>query len=194
VAEPAGEGSAGADEPEDDGKGRGRTTRILTIGGLLVGLIAGSVGLLFTLEPGLTPCLGENEARFTGAPVFPHASYRAHLIRNGVSRSQAAKEPNLRGAEVRFSYRASGLRGKNLAATWSLLTIERDGTLGPVVREQDRALALTIKPNGCTETGGDDLFVEIPNPRKNYRVVLELYRDVGLTDRLALIETATFHG
>jgi hypothetical protein len=194
VAEHASEGKAAADESEHDGKGWNRTTRVLTVGGLLVGMIAGAVGLLFTLAPSLTPCLGNNDASFTGAPVFPHSSYRAHRIRNGASRAQAAKEPNLRGAEVRFSYHTSGLRGKELAATWSLLTIERDGTLGAVVRDQDRALALTIKPQGCTETGGNDLFVETPTPRKRYRIVLELYRDSQLTDRLALTETVAFRG
>jgi hypothetical protein len=169
-------------------------TRVLTVGGLLVSLIAGTVALLFTLEPKLKPCLGDEDALFTGTPVFPRANFREHLIRTGVSREAAAREPNLLGAEIRFSYRTTGLRGAELAVTWSMLRIERDGTLGAVVRGQDRALAMTIKPGACSETGGNDLFVEIPKARKRYRVVLELYRDRRLTDRLALSQTVVFRG
>ena len=41
---------------------------------------------------------------------------------------------------------------------------------------------------------GKDLFVPIDDPRKRYRVVLELYRNQRLDDRIALTETAIFRG
>jgi hypothetical protein len=176
------------------GEGEGGARRLLTTAGVLIGLIAGAVGLVFTLAPGLKPCLGDTSAKFTGAPVFPHVRFRDHLIRTGAKREEAAKEPNLLGAEVRFSYATSGLRGAELTVTWSLITIERDGTLGPVVPGQDRALAMTVNPDACSESGGKDLFVQIPDPRKRYRVVLELYRKTSLDDRLALMETGAFRG
>jgi hypothetical protein len=105
--------------------------------------------------------------------------------------SVAGRDPskNLLGAEVRFSYRTNSFRGAQLPVTWSLVRIERDGTLGPVVRGQDRALATTVTPDACSATGGKDPFVAIPQPGKRYRVVLELYRNGRLDDRLALAET-----
>ena len=179
--------------PEDSDDG-GRTKRVLAGAAVLVSIAAGAVGLLFTLKPDLKPCLGETSAEFTGAPVFPQVRFRDHLIRIGVRKERVAREPNLLGAEIRFSYRTTGLRGTKLTITWSLITIGRDGTIGAVVRGQDRALAMTVSPESCSETGGKDLFVQIPNPGKRYRVVLELYRDEALVDRLALAETDPFRG
>jgi len=161
---------------------------------VIVPLIVASLGLVYTLRPSLKPCVGAEGATFTGVPVFPRVLFRDHLFRSGATRAEILQEPNIRGAEVRFSYRTDDLRGKRLPITWSLVSIERDGTLGAVVRGQDRALALLVTPDSCSETGGKDLFVPIPNPRKRYRVVLELYRDEQLRDRLALDETPIFRG
>ena len=161
---------------------------------VLITIAAGAVGLLFTLKPGLRPCLGDTSAAFTGAPVFPQVRFQDHLIRTGVPKERVAKEPNLLGAEIRFSYRTTGFRDTKLTITWSLIAIERDETVGAVVRGQDRALAMTVSPESCSETGGKDLFVQIPIRGKRYRVVLELYRDDALVDRVALAETDPFRG
>jgi hypothetical protein len=178
---------------DEDGAG-GRTRRWLTFAGVVVGVATGVVGLVFTLEPDLRPCLGETSASFTGAPVFPRVRFHDHLIRTGTPKEEVAQEPNLRGAEVRFSYRTSGLRDERLTVTWSLVAIERDETLGAVVPGQDRAIALSVTPDDCSESGGKDLFVQTPDPRRRYRVVLELYRDPALRDRLTLAETDPFRG
>jgi hypothetical protein len=180
--------------PESADPEKRRWTRILTTAGVIIGVVAGAVGLVFTIAPQLKPCLGDSSVVFTGAPVFPHVNFRDHLIRSGIAKEKVVDEPNEFGAEVRFSYRTSGFRGGKLAVTWSLIAIERDGTLGPVVPGQDRALATTVTPQTCSEAGGRDLFVSIPNPRARYRVVLELYRDRRLRDRVALTETAPFRG
>jgi hypothetical protein len=161
---------------------------------VIVPLVVASLGLVYTLRPSLKPCVGASEAQFTGVPVFPHVRFRDHLFRSGATRSEILKEPNVIGAEVRFSYRTDNLRGEKLPITWSLVSIERDGTLGAVVRGQDRALAMLVTPDSCSETGGKDLFVPIPDPRKRYRVVLELYREEHLRDRLGLEETPIFSG
>jgi hypothetical protein len=166
--------------PEDGQESSRRITRVLSTIAVLVTVVAGAVGLTFTLRPSLRPCLGDSEASFTGAPVFPRVQFHDHLIRTGVPREVVRKEPNLSGAQ--------------LPVTWSLVRIERDGTLGAVVRGQDRALAMTVTPDACSESGGHDLFVQIPAPGERYRVVLELYRTVRLEDRLALAETPIFHG
>jgi hypothetical protein len=178
----------------EDSDGGGRTKRVLTAAAVLIGAAATLVGLVFTLRPDLRPCLGETSAAFTGAPVFPQVRFRDHLIRTGVRKERVAKEPNVLGAEVRFSYRATGLRDRELTITWSLIAIERDETVGAVVPGQDRALAMAVSPESCSETGGKDLFVQIPVPGKRYRVVLELYRGDSLVDRLALTETDPFRG
>jgi hypothetical protein len=168
--------------------------RVITAIGILVSVLVGGSSLLLSLRPGLRPCLGGTNASFTGAPVFPHVGFRDHQIRVGESRQDAAKEPNLLGAEVRFSYRASDLRGAELPLTWSLVTVEKDGALGAVVPGEDRALAMTVKPDACTENGGKDLWVLIPDSRKRYRIVLELYQSTTRDNRLALMETPIFHG
>ena len=168
--------------------------RIIKALGVIVPLLAATLALVFTIRPSLKPCVRASGAEFTGVPVFPHVPFRDHLFRSGASRAEMRSEPNILGAEVRFSYRTDGLRGAKLPITWSLVSIEKDGTLGAVVRGQDRALAMLVTPDSCSGTGGKDLFVPIPDRRKRYRVVLELYREQNLQDRLALEETPVFSG
>lgn len=175
----------------------GRTSRIALYITMAVGLatvLGFVVNQVFIWLPGWKPCLADTDAAFTGTPVFPHLGFRDHLVRTGTPREEAAKEQNILGAEVRFSYKTTGFRGKRLLITWSLVTVERDGTLGAVVRGQDRALAQTVTPDACSESGGKDLFVPVLVPRKRYRVVLELYRSRDFEDRIALTETDIFRG
>jgi len=120
--------------------------------------------------------------------------FRTYLVETGTPKQAARKQSNPLGAEVRFSYRTSNFRGAHLPLTWSLVKVRRDGTLGGVVAGQDRADAFTVTPDACSYTNGDDLFVRIPNARKRYLVVLELFRDRQDDDRAALTETAVFHG
>lgn len=168
--------------------------RIVKALAVIIPLVAATIALVFTVRPSLKPCVGASGAEFTGVPVFPHVRFRDHLFRSGASRAEILSEPNILGAEVRFSYKTDDLRGAKLPITWSLVSIETDGTLGAVVRGQDRALAMLVTPDSCSGTGGKDLFVPIPDKRKRYRVVLELYREQNLRDRLALEETPIFSG
>jgi hypothetical protein len=178
-----------------DGEGRGRVTRALTVAGVTISVVAGGLGLLFTLQPDLKPCLGDSDAEFIAAPVFPQTSRKAYLRRTGASNAELADEVEQRGAEIRFSYHTDGLRNRDLSITSTLLTIERDGTLGRVVNGHDRTLQVQFKPGSCSETGGNDVFVEIPEgARRRYQIVLELFRDDKLADRVALTRTAVFRG
>jgi hypothetical protein len=161
---------------------------------VIVPLLVASLGLAFTIRPSLKPCVGATDAGFTGVPVFPHVRFRDHLYRSGASRNEILGEPNVVGAEVRFSYKADDLRGAALPITWTLVSVEKDGTLGAVVPGQDRAIAMVVTPDSCSDTGGKDLFVPIPDKRKRYRVVLELYRKQNFQDRLALEQTPIFSG
>jgi hypothetical protein len=174
--------------------GDGRLTKTLAVVATAIAIATGGVTLLFHVRPELQPCLGGARASFTGAPVFPQVRFRDHLIREGARREEALKQPNLLGAEVRFSYHIENLRGAKLPLVWSLVTVRRDGIVTGVVPGEDRALALLVQPDRCGESGGKDLFVPIPARGERYRVVLELYRDVARADRLALFETATFQG
>ena len=149
---------------------------------VIIPLVAATLALVFTVRPSLKPCVGASDAEFTGVPVFPHVRFRDHLFRSGASRAEMRSEPNILGAEVRFSYKTDDLRGETLPITWSLVSIEKDGTLGAVVPGQDRALAMLVTPDSCSGTGGKDLFVPVPDKRKRYRVVLELYREQNLQD------------
>jgi hypothetical protein len=161
---------------------------------VIVPLLVATLGLVFTIRPGLKPCVGASVAEFTGAPVFPRVHYRDHLYHTGASRSVIRGEPDVVGAEVRYSFKVDDLRGAKLPIRWSLVSVEKDGTLGAVDRTQDRKLATLVTPDACSETGGQDLFVQIPDRRKRYRVVLELYRSRDLEDRLAFEETPVFSG
>jgi hypothetical protein len=159
----------------------------------LITIAGGTVSLLFHLRPGLEPCVGGSSAEFTGAPVFPRMKFRDHLFHTGVSKQDIARQPDVVGAEIRYSYRVNNLKGADLPLISSVVTVDHGEVTG-IVAEEDRALARLVSPSTCTETGGQDLFVFIPDPKKHYRVVLELYRDQARTDRLALFETPTFSG
>ena len=168
--------------------------RIVKALAVIIPLIAATLALVFTVRPSLKPCVGASGAEFTGVPVFPHVRFRDHLFRSGASRAEILSEPNILGAEVRFSYKTDDLRGAKLPIRWTLLSVEKDGTLGAVDRTQDRALARLVTPDRCSETGGQDIFVQIPDRRKRYRVVLEMYRSTDPEDRLALADTPIFSG
>lgn len=178
----------------EGGAEKGRVGRLVAAAGVGIALIAGAVGLLFQVDPGLQPCLGGADASFTAAPVFPHVGHRQYYLETGLSGALAAKLPDDSGAEVSYSYRIDSLRGRTLTVRWTLLSIERDGTLGAVVPGYDRLVDRTIPSPDCSTSGSSDLFVPIPNHSEHYRVLLELERDSGLTDRIALSLTAAFHG
>jgi hypothetical protein len=165
-------------------------TAILKAAGLVISVIAGAATLLFTLNPDLKPCLGGYEAQFTGAPVFPRANYKAYLKRQGKSTKTIAYAAAKRGAEIRMSFRVSGLRGNKLTFRSSLVSIKTDGTLGAVDPHWDSERGRSITPQTCSEAVGRDLFVEVARRRPSrYRVVLELYRG---NERLSLTQTAVF--
>jgi hypothetical protein len=168
--------------------------RLLKALAVIVPVAVAGLGLVYTVRPGLKPCVGASAGQFTGVPVFPHVRFHDHLIRTGVSREEIRNEPNIVGAEVRFSYKVDDLRGAKLPIRWTLVSVAKDGTLGAVDRTQDRAIAKLVTPDACSETGGQDLFVQIPDRRKRYRVVFEMYRGRDLEDRLALAETPIFSG
>lgn len=161
---------------------------------VIIPLVVATLGLVFTVRPSLKPCVGASGAEFTGAPVFPHVHYRDHLYHTGATQAEIREEPDLVGAEVRYTYKVDDLRGAKLPIRWTLVSVEKDGTLGAVDRTQDRARARVVTPDSCSVTGGQDLFVQIPDRKKRYRVVLEIYRSGDFEDRIALEETPIFSG
>jgi hypothetical protein len=167
--------------------------KLLGVGVALVTLVGGGLGLLFQLRPGLQPCVGGASAEFTGAPVFPQ-SYHDFLFSQNDSRQDIARQPDLDGVEVRFSYRAENLKQTHMELYSSLVTVGGGGEVSGVVSTENRVQQLVIYPDTCTKTGGKDVFVPIPDHGKRYRLVLELYRGQTLNDRVALFETPTFRG
>jgi hypothetical protein len=178
--------------PDDAKPRRGSIPNLLTTVGTLIGVLAGAIGLLFLFAPDLRPCIGDKSGSFVDAPVVPRVSFRDHLIRNGETYSSARKQPDVFGAEVRFTFETQGFRGEELPITYSLFEVDRSGVLDGVVLGQDRAPAMTVKPSHCGDSGGHDLFIQVPERTGRYRVLLELFRDEALNDRLDLIETAAF--
>jgi hypothetical protein len=176
------------------GGGSSRVKNALGAIGATVAVLAAVVGVLFQIDPRLSPCLGTREAAFTGVPVLPHYPYRQFLLDLGESGADAAKHPNVYGAEVRYTYRADDLRGTSLTLRTTLVTVARDGTVGALVAGEDLLPGLSFTPTQCSQATGSVLFVPVPHPRLRYKVVLELYPGQGFTDRLALAETAVFPG
>jgi hypothetical protein len=159
----------------------------------LVTLVGGGLGLLFQLRPDLQPCVGGASAEFTGAPVFPQPLHD-YLFSQNESREDIARQPNLDGVEVRFSYRVENLKDAHLQLYSSLVSVGRGGEVSGVVSDENRQLQRRIHPSTCKTSGGKDVWVPIPEHGKRYRLVLELYRGATFEDRVALFETPTFHG
>jgi hypothetical protein len=180
----------------------GRFSRLSPMKGVgaaaaIVGLVGGVVALVFTLAPGLRPCLG-NSASFIAAPVFPGEHFRNYMLLEGYTPAQAAAERDQIGAEVRFDYDVSGYRNDDLAVTSSLFFVDSHGSISSVARDQDRIRATIIHPTSCSDHRGYDLWISTPDRKRRYRVLLELFnynaKTNALGDRIDLIETETFQG
>ena len=200
----------GAPEAPGDSGGGGRSwTRILTVAGTLVTVAAGGVGLLFKLEPSFEPCVGGSAARFVDVPVFPES--RAEYGYVSGQANAYSDRPNQLGAEVRATVEIDNLRGSQLELYYTLLSAGDNGAADQVVPGADQIPTRTQTADACTWTGGFDVFVEpkpttlggqvvLPtglDPKKGYRIVLELFRGQREPDganRLALFESPVFRG
>ena len=161
----------------------------------MVGVVGGIAGLLFLVKPEWRPCVGAAQASFSAAPVVPHVSFREHLLRQGSTREEALGEPDIRGAEVRFTFGSDGYRGRPLAITWTLFEVDADGDILRVLPEQDRVLAMTVNPKRCTDKGGRDLFLQVPSDGSGrYQVLLELFEGAPPSERIDLMQTSVFRG
>ena len=161
--------------------------------GAIITVVGGVAALVFLAKPGWRPCVGSAHASFAAAPVIPNASYREHLVREGTPYKVALAEPDLTGAEVRFTFESDGYKGKPLAVTTSLLEVGESGDVIRVVRGKDRQLAKRITPSRCSERAGEDTFILLPRGRsRRYRVLLELFDGEPPEQRVDLIETAVF--
>jgi len=172
---------------------KSRAQRVLATVAVAIPVLVGGSALLFTVAPDLKPCLGGQNAHFIEAPVFPGADYQDYLRRKHPrpSDSQIASLGKRPGADVRFTYSASGLRHKKLTFFVSLVSVRPDGAVGVVAKDSDRLQGETVSPESCDEVVGRDYFVKVPHGTKRYRVVLELFRD-DRDERLALTQTAIF--
>ncbi len=177
---------------------RNRLGKGLTTAGALVAVVAGTVGILFQVDPRLSPCLGGRNATFTGAPVFPQYPYQRYLIDLGYSQAVASTYPNWNGAEVRYSYEANDLRGDELVLRVTLVKLAKDGTIASVdtdvLDQRDLAMEEMFTPEQCSQAGGKTFWLRLPAGRGRYEMILELYVGLGYTDRVALGQTPVFDG
>jgi hypothetical protein len=142
------------------------------------------------LKPELRPCIGKTQATIS-ASVFPGERRRDALIRNGMPFNVAKKVTNSLGVVVRYTIDADGYRHRPLAVAYTLFSVGRDGTLGPVVGT-DRVPDRIFEPAACSDQGGYDAFIAVPHAHRRYRILLELFRDTKLRERVSLLETAPF--
>ena len=173
----------------------GRILTALAVLGGVVTVVGGAAGLVFVAKPDWRPCLGAAQASFAAAPVVPHTSFRAHLIRQGTPYEDAMQEPDTPGAEIRFTFESDGYRDEPLAITWSLFEVDKTGDALRVLPDQDRVLAMTVSPRHCSDKNGRDLFLQVPpGGSRRYRVILELFEGAPPSNRIDLMETDVFRG
>ncbi len=167
--------------------------RIVKALAVIIPLIAATLALVFTVRPSLKPCVGASGAEFTGVPVFPHVRFRDHLFRSGASRAEMRSEPNILGAEVRFSYKTDDLRGAKLPIRWTLVSVEKDGTLGAVDRPRTGRSRCSSRRTDVRRRGPGHLR---PDPRQAQALPRRsrALSEQDLQDRLALEETPIFSG
>jgi hypothetical protein len=162
------------------------------VGGVagVVTLAGGIAALAFTLDPGARPCLGGSKASIS-ASIFPGERRRDYLVRAGMPLERANEMADGIGAVVRYTISADGYKGKKLAVAYTLFSVGADDTLGPVVGN-DRIPDKTFRPSSCSDEGGYDAFVRVPRGKARYRILLELFRDERLTQRVSLFESDPF--
>jgi hypothetical protein len=162
----------------------------------IVAAVGGLVALLFQVDPGLAPCLGSRQASFTGAPVFPHYSYKQYL--SDIGRNPSGY-PNPYGVEIRYSYQANDLRGHLLVLRATLVRVGRSGEIiatytSPTANENLRPVT-DFTPEHCSQGSGNAFFVLVPpEARGRLEIILELFNGPGRQDRVALGQTPSFQG
>ncbi|HKD94754.1 MAG TPA: hypothetical protein VKB43_08625 [Gaiellaceae bacterium] len=197
------ESSASAAKPAAKEGRKWSLTATLAIAGSVVAVAAGGVGLLFKVDPAAEPCLGGASARFIDAPVFPVSRTEYHDVSGLPGYGQY---PSRVGAEVRSTVEVDNLRGKEIYLYYTLLDAGARGAADRVVTGNDEFETIGQVATSCTWRGGFDTFAEpetralVPislDPRKSYRIVLELFegeREGFGGNRLALFETPVFRG
>jgi hypothetical protein len=142
----------------------------------IVAVAGGIVALLFTFKPSLKPCFGSNRVAIT-AVVFPGEQIGGANF-----------------ASVRYTLTTDGFRGTPLLVRYSLFQVDASGSATSVVPDQSRLRTDGISPDACSDQTGYDVDVLIRRTGR-YRVLLEVFRNTPQTkNRLALTETAPFHG
>jgi hypothetical protein len=186
----------GAEEPAAKSRRfRFSLMAILTATGVIIAAAGGGVALLFQFEPNFAPCIGGANATFTGAPVYPHFLRRVFLEQfQHASSAQAKMLPNEIGAAVLYTFKADNLRGDDLVVDYTLVRVDKQGTITGVVPGEVVAEAQKFSANSCSETFGQQLFVQTPGQGR-YRIVLDLYPLTNrVSGRLALYESPPFEG
>jgi hypothetical protein len=202
-------------------KWRPSGTQILAVLGGLVGLTAATVGLLYQFAPGVVPCVVGTRATIT-ATIVPvrYADYYRDVLYPNKRKYYSGPEwwtkntptPAYREGQVGviagYTVQLDNVRDQKLTVAWSLLLIGVNEEVTPIdvsssYRQVDtRDLTASL----CSDQGGADIFIPVPQPNRRHRVLLELFRGGEMSgaagesigrppksiDRLALTQSEIF--
>jgi hypothetical protein len=178
--------------PPAESSGDGRIMRLAKQGTILLGLVSGTVGLLFLLIPGIRPGQGaptaDQSASITGVVVNPRTTKGQFLdysdqSKLGFTRAQLATV----GASVFARVEIVGYRGKTL-------TLERqivNATTGDVVDGRTRDFKVTPPAEKVTHRWWD--WAALRAGSGSYVMVLKVIDERGLS-AIACGESELFYG
>jgi hypothetical protein len=162
-----------------------------------VTLIAAIVALAFRVHPSWQPCIGGGGAKFTSIEVFPGYTLVQYFRDVDQGRTPSGV-PSLRGAELRYSYVTSNLRGTDVRLYATLEGISRRGdttaapgpppdstsseNLQPQPHLPDQPPPV-VAPNHCSQDSSGLDWIKLPRRRGShrYRIVLEFYEGASNT-------------
>jgi hypothetical protein len=158
--------------------------------GVVVGLIAGVVGLVFVFRPGWKPKapVDVGTATISDVRLLKPVTFKRYLQEQELPAGSLTRQQLLRpGVLVSFHYELDGFRGRQLPLRWEL-----NETKTNTLVDQDQAV--TITPS--TNAEGRDWYVWVPQPRarRRYYVRVTLYQPEKQLVPLEHFDTPPFMG
>jgi hypothetical protein len=183
--------SRAREQPKAASGSDGRTIRLVTQASVIVGLISGTVGLLFVLIPGLRPGGGgapaDQSARVNGIVLNPHTTHGQYLdyadqSRLGFTRDQLA----IVGASVFARVQIVGYRGTRLTLERQIVNARTGDVVG-------QARDFTVIPTATSVTHRWFDWVPLRAGTGSYVMVIKVLDKAG-TSAIACGESPPFGG
>jgi hypothetical protein len=155
----------------------------------VVGMVSGVIGLVFLLSPNLRPEPDSPARSATLAllDVQPRLTRRQYLQRVDMSSATdtfTPKQLSERGVFVEYRYTVVGYKGKDLPVKQELI----DAASGDQISE---AKTILIQPLVTEDTGAWNAWMQLPNRRGEFYVLLQLLEPKGVVP-LDRLKTPTF--